>query len=602
MQTVGHPYPDRWQRISPIVAGGLLLLLLLCPSGLWLLQNWDQPLITAAHGRPDPWLPLLLSAAGLATAAALLGRVRRLILLLLPALLVAPFEIFYAAKFAMPSGPHVYGVILDTDRAEALAWLGAWLWPALLVVVSVWVVIGLACWILWRRNACWRHRSRHWVWVGGLLLATTVLLIASGQAALDRTMQSEPTEQDAEALPAGEVHDLFGHLEASYPWGLPLRLAHFRAHLQSLERHRARVAGFDFGVRWPDARTRDADGREIHVLVIGETGRPDRWQLFGAERQTTPRLVAREGLVALTDAVSAASATRESVPMMLTRRPPSKMLAITDEPSVLTAFRQAGFRTYWLSNQGQAGTHETPVSVLAREADEQHFINPTDYRGAGALDGDLLPLVEAILARHEQRRQLIVLHMLGSHLHYANRYPKEFEYYRPALRPADAPDIWRRDQAVAMRNSYDNSVRYTDLVLDRVIELLHQSGARTTLTYAADHGETLFDGGCDRAGHGFAALVNYRVPMFVWASASWRAARPEAWRHLLARRTDPVSTLALPATLIDLAGFEIAAPHAHAALTQAPGAPAPRRLLHFGDFDRQLPRIACDRPGRASPG
>ncbi|MCH3752316.1 sulfatase-like hydrolase/transferase, partial [Campylobacter coli] len=80
-----------------------------------------------------------------------------------------------------------------------------------------------------------------------------------------------------------------------------------------------------------------------------------------------------------------------------------------------TAFRQAGFRTYWLSTQGTAGRHETPISVLAREADEQKFINTAEYLANSVHDGELLPVLAAVLARPEQH-QFIVLHTLGSHL------------------------------------------------------------------------------------------------------------------------------------------------------------------------------------------
>ena len=42
-------------------------------------------------------------------------------------------------------------------------------------------------------------------------------------------------------------------------------------------------------------------GREIHVLVIGESSRYDRWRLNGYERDTNPLLSQESNLVMLPD-------------------------------------------------------------------------------------------------------------------------------------------------------------------------------------------------------------------------------------------------------------------------------------------------------------
>jgi len=298
-------------------------------------------------------------------------------------------------------------------------------------------------------------------------------------------------------------------------------------------------------------------------------------------------------MAAFSDAASPAAATRESVPLILTRRPPGSALMHTPEPSLVTAFRQAGYRTYWLSTQGAAGRHETPVSVLARESHEQQFINNAEYLSNGAQDGELLPLLADILTRPEPL-QFIVLHTLGSHLHYAHRYPPEFARFQPALTPQDKADIWRRERVTELRNAYDNSVLYTDHVLERAIQLLADSGAVATLTYAADHGESLFDGDCPRAGHGFAAAVNFHVPLFVWASPAWRGQRAPDWERLLLRQRQPVSTLAVFSTVLDLAGLDIAQTTGYPALGASDWRPGKRPVTHFGDYDADIRTRACD--------
>lgn len=534
--------------------------------------------------------------------AAAAGRLRRCLWLLAPAALFGPAEAFYLHHFGLPSGAHVYGVIAETDFAEASAWIGAW-WAA-----ATAASLGLLAWVIWatrevwRANYRWRHRSRYWVLGGGILLLAVQAAILRQDAEFDAQMekgQLGATKYVRFELSPRE-HGVLGLLESLYPWGLPQRFHRYLQHRQAMAQHLAESSRYDFAVHaLPDAYQAT---RQVHVLVIGETGRLDRWGLFGAARDTTPHLVHREGLLAFSDVVSAASATREAVPLMLTRRPPQSMLAATPEPSVVTAFRQAGFRTYWLSNQGNAGSHETPVSVLASEADERHYINAADYRGTGAFDADLLPLLAKVLARPE-RRQLIVLHTLGSHLHYAHRYPAEFARFQPSYGPDETPDIWQPAQLEKLRNAYDNSVLYTDNFLDRVITALGAQDVAATMLYAADHGETLFDGSCGRAGHGFAAVANYRIPVVMWASPSWRSLAPQRWARLSARQAQPFSAMAVFPTLAGLAGFETTAPHAHPDMGAEKLQSAPRQVTHFGDFDRDISTRSCDASssGQARP-
>lgn len=588
--SVDEESPSRWRgpRAAPGLLFALLLLTLSAPvlldAGLAVMDTGDEPLRYRL-------MPLLLHVLLLCVLVGAFVRIRLVLWLLVPLTALAPVEFFYLLQFRLPSGPHVFGVIADTDWQEASSWFGPWLWPVAVALLAMGLLLVCLAREIQRGDLRWRPRSRRLVLGGaGLLL----MLLGGIEWATVEAEAKVPLESNRylQHSLAASRQSLQTQFERSFPWGLPLRWQRFREHQQALAAHREAAARHDFHVRWRlDA---DAHQRQVLVLVIGETGRPDRWQLFGAKRETTPKLAARAGIVTFEDVASGASATREAVPLMLTRRPPERMLAPPSEASVVTAFKQAGFKTYWLSTQGVAGTHETPISVLAREADEQHFVNAVDYRGAGALDGELLPLLRKVLDKGDDR-QFIVLHTLGSHLHYAHRYPSAYERFKPALSARDKPDIWHPLQVEEMRNTYDNSVLYTDEVIDGVISMLAQrSDIRTSLLYAADHGEALYDGDCKRAGHGFAAAVNYRVPMFVWLSDRWQQDRPEGRRLLERRHREPISALAVFPTLTGLAGFDISAPHAHTDLGLPERSTAARLVTHFGDFDKDLVGKQCD--------
>lgn len=592
---------SRLQRLRNIFSAGVLIALATLPGALsvlpWRAAGVQPALVTVA----DTVFALGLHVACLLALLALVGRARRALWVLGPAAVLAPVEALYLYNYGQPTGAHIYGVVLDTHAEEVLSWAGPHWLHAGVVALAVLMVVAWSCMQCWRADWRWEHRSRWWALVMPVLLASVVLLqLAEARLAdeADIFARGDAPEEPLSSPSTG----LAGLLENSYPWGLAVRLAHLRQHQQVLADHQQRALHHDFHVR--QAAGRRPPAREVHLLVIGETGRPDRWQLFGSPRETTPHLSSRLDLIPFRDAVSPVSATRMAVPLMLTRRPADAPLAQLGEPSFVTAFKQAGYKTHWLSTQGAAGFHETPISVLAREADVTHFVNASDYRGHGALDDALLPLLRETLARADSR-QLIVLHTLGSHLHYAHRYPESFARFQPALKADDTPDIWNTGQQVQMRNAYDNSVLFTDHLLQQVITALEQTGVPSTLLYVADHGETLFDGSCGRAGHGFASEVNFRVPMFMWLSPQWAAQHAARTAALHSRRSQPVTTLSVFDTMLGQAGIEIGGHVARRDLGRQPvpgEAPIPRTVHPAGDFDQAIKNRTCSsQPPLAPP-
>ena len=99
----------------------------------------------------------------------------------------------------------------------------------------------------------------------------------------------------------------------------------------------------------------------------------------------------------------------------------------------------------------------------------------------------MLPHIRQIINESDSDL-LIVLHTYGSHYDYRKRYPQEFAQYKPDL--ISAINTSNRSTMV---NAYDNSVYYTDYVLDQLIQLLEQSNACTALLYCSDHGEDMMD-------------------------------------------------------------------------------------------------------------
>lgn len=70
----------------------------------------------------------------------------------------------------------------------------------------------------------------------------------------------------------------------------------------------------------------------------------------------------------------------------------------------MSAFKEAGFHTYWLSNQQPYGFYDNPITVYAKEADQTVFINPAGYQFHSTYDGDLLKPFNQALSNQFTRK------------------------------------------------------------------------------------------------------------------------------------------------------------------------------------------------------
>jgi heptose-I-phosphate ethanolaminephosphotransferase len=279
--------------------------------------------------------------------------------------------------------------------------------------------------------------------------------------------------------------------------------------------------------------------REIHVLVIGESSRPQNWSLFGYERETTPKLRAMPGVVPLPNMLTTAPQTSIAVPSMLSLAPITDWRAILSQSSILKAFEGAGFRTHWISAQ-EMDSWGGYIPQIAAEAQRRRFFERV-------YDGALLPEFRSVIAGiADGEKHLIVLHTKGSHFQFARRYPPEFARFK-----SDQPSA--RNSLI---DTYDNSILYTDWFLSEVIGELNRSGAASALVYASDHGENLLDDQRQLFGHAIGNRYDLSTAAFVWLSDAMRQQAPEAAAAATGNAGQPLSLSSVPHSMLDLAGIE----------------------------------------------
>ena len=174
--------------------------------------------------------------------------------------------------------------------------------------------------------------------------------------------------------------------------------------------------------------THPEEKKEVYVMVVGETSRALNWQLYGYERETNPLLVQQSGLVAFPKVLTESNTTHKSVPMLLSDVTACSYDSIYHRKGIFTAFKEAGFRTAFFSNQR---FNHSFIDFFGREADTFDFIKEDSLDFSyNPSDNELLKLVEQELAKGA-KKQFIVLHTYGSHFNYRERYPAEAAFFQP---------------------------------------------------------------------------------------------------------------------------------------------------------------------------
>ncbi len=300
--------------------------------------------------------------------------------------------------------------------------------------------------------------------------------------------------------------------------------------------------------------TRPDNLREVYVAVIGETSRADNWQLFGYNRFTTPMLCSlpKGKIAAYGRTLSESNTTHKSVPLLLTT------LSATDfadslnlSKSVISAFREAGFKTAYITTQCRNGSY---IDYFASEADTTMYLREpkpgvVDY---GVFDTDMLAPLDSILSA-QPTKLLVVLHQYGSHFNYADRYPREQAFFIPD-KTAEA-SARNRGQLI---NAYDNSIRLTDRFLYEVIHRLDSIDCCGGMIYTADHGEDIYDDSRGRFLHASPTPTYYQlhVPMLVYITPRLKQRNPGLANQLRIHQDKLVSSSAsYTPTLLHIAGI-----------------------------------------------
>lgn len=270
----------------------------------------------------------------------------------------------------------------------------------------------------------------------------------------------------------------------------------------------------------PEVSVNSPFGGHQVILVLGESVRKDYMHCYGFPLANTPHidsLIQNEGMIQFEDVISPASHTMGVIEELMTFHTLDMPGRWYETPLLSKVLQAAGYRTRWLSRQEQVSRYVQSVSAIAKTFDE------TQYLTSGYDDVLLDILPEPIKGGG---RSFDVLHTLGSHVFFVERYPASYDRFTAdSLRAVWAGAKQRTPEQLTMLAQYANTIYFGDYFLSQVIRRYAREDA--IVIYLSDHAQALYDDpeAPDNVGHSL-SQYGVRVPMFVYLSPSMRAKYP----------------------------------------------------------------------------
>lgn len=460
-----------------------------------------------------------------------------LIFLLSPFLL---FELYNVYTFKAPSSEEAVASVFFTNFGEASELLDGGIAVIVSAIIAIVSIFFLAFFTPKNYKLSKKIRVR--------ILAFS-LLVFVGLYTRNYMMASKLNDNFSETIGLAN-YSLRIQLRKIYPTDILIKTNGAYSGLKKRKNYIQNVAGFAFNAQKKDT----LETQEIYVLVIGETARKHNFGLYGYSRNTTPNLDTISNVIHFDNVYSNANLTSLSIPFMITRATPENVEVKFEEPAVITPFKEAGFKTYWLTNVPSGiGSVFGFYSGLA-----DVYKNTSVSLDALNYDARLIPELEQVLKDKTAQKKFIIIHTLGSHFRYNYRYPKEFEKFTPNLAKGlsieNSTEISNKDKII---NSYDNSIVYTDYVLSQFISKLKSENAISYLYYISDHGENLYDDSSNKLMHAYINPTKYEieVPLIIWSSEGYKVQYPDKKKTLYDARSRKIQTVNTFHTLLDLANI-----------------------------------------------
>lgn len=501
---------------------------------------------------------------------------------------IALVDMFCYVRFESTLTPTMLMLAQETDGRETSEFFRSYVGWNLLTTKVGWIMLILIVHIVWSVLVWrWGNRlkenttilSKLYAFLGVLILGTFVYSTTAAWPNKASTLRLFSHNS------IGEVeHDLTRRDAATLylpVWRLAFSV--YANHLAGKQIDQLAVASKQISIDSCTFRT------PIIILIIGESYNKYHSQLYGYDKPTSPRQLQRaqdSTLIVFTDVVACWNLTSFAFKNFLSLHAIGDIGDWCDAPLFPEVFRKAGYKVTFLTNQFMSKPNEKVYdfsggfflnnpNLSANMFDER---NPHLFR----YDEGLLNL--------QAPTGLVIFHLMGQHVDYVARFPKQQRKF--TIADYNRPDL---DKAqLTCLADYDNATAYNDSVVDAIIRRYEQEDA--VVIYMPDHGEECFNPPYKFHGRLHSAKIDLRlareefeIPFWIWCSPKNRELHPDIYEAVKTARTRPFMTDNLPHLLLSLAGIHTKAYRPdYDLLSTHYNSQRPRRLKNQTDYNQLL--------------
>ncbi|MFU0446450.1 phosphoethanolamine transferase CptA [Pseudocitrobacter faecalis] len=475
------------------------------------------------------WLiPIFLFPGKTRIIAAVIG-----IVLWAASLATLCYFVIYGQEFSQS----VLFIMFESNANEASEYMSQYFSLKIVLTAVAYTAVAIFLWS--RLKPVYIPHLSRWLISFALLYGLILNPIVAGSVVGDKPLEKT-------------LNGMASRMEPAAPWQFITGYYQYRQQLNSLNK----LLNANNALP-PLANLKDSSGDAPRtlVLVIGESTQRGRMSLYGYPRETTPELDALhkndKNLTVFNDVVTSRPYTIEILQQALTFANEKNPDLYLTKPSLMNMMKQAGYKTFWITNQQTMTERNTMLTVFSKQTDKQFYMNQQRTQSAREYDTNVLAPFKEVMADPAPKK-LIIVHLLGTHIKYEYRYPEKWGMFDgktdhlPAGLSQEQQDEY---------NAYDNANLYNDHVVASLINEYKATNPNGFLLYFSDHGEEVYDTPPHNIqGRNELAPTRhmYTVPFMLWTSDKWQAAHPRDFSQDVNRK---YSSSELIHTWSDLAGL-----------------------------------------------
>ena len=411
-------------------------------------------------------------------------------------------SLLYCVLYQQEFSQSVIYIIFESNITEGKEFISTYFVWWLIPIIIIYTIIP---YLLWKNLKILRFRQ-----TSRIVIIILCLFITTAGFTIKYVLKNKPYER------ALEVH--MNKMEYASPWNIIFGYIKYKKTLKDMDvllKQNSKLHPLQ------NLIDHNNDEENTFVLVIGESTNRNRMSLYGYKRDTTPRLKSiKDELIVFNNVYSPRPYTIEVLQQDLTFADERNPQLYLSKVNLINIMKQAGYETYWITNQQTQTKRNTMLTTFSKISDHQIYLNNNRNQNSSSYDEVVIKPFHNILKNHSIKKKFIVIHLIGTHSRYDYRYPKKFAKF-----DNQKVDIKLDEKNTNTYNNYDNAVYYNDFVISKLIETVKTIDHNGALLYLSDHGEEVFDDEkLNKMGRneGTPTSSMYTIPFMIYGNETWQ--------------------------------------------------------------------------------